>query len=118
LRTTTSATPDLVSLDTLRFDVTVRFPLDRWVFNPEEVRVAEAAGRLADRRARLLEHVAELWAERQRLAGPTAPRADARTEPRPDAKTDAQTDAARCTELTALIDALTGGALSSPRDGH
>jgi hypothetical protein len=99
LRTTDVADPSMVSLDTLRFDVTVRFPLDRWIFNPQEVRVAEAAGRLVEHRERLIEHVVSLWSERQRLPAQAEPEA-----------------ADRCVELTAILDALTGGALVPVRD--
>jgi hypothetical protein len=96
LRTTDVADPSVVSLDTLRFDVTVRFPLDRWIFNPQEVRVAEAAGRLVEHRERLIEHIVSLWSERRRLGtGPA----------------DAETARDRCLELTEILDALTGGAL-------
>jgi hypothetical protein len=101
LRTTDVADPSVVSLDTLRFDVTVRFPLDRWIFNPQEVRVVEAAGRLVERRERLIEHIVSMWSERRRLgAGPT----------------DAEKGGDRCVELTEILDALTGGALVPVRN--
>ncbi len=98
-RDSATADPALTSSDTVRIDVTLRFSLDRWVYNPGELRVIEGAGRLAEHRLALLEHVAALWAERRQLA---------RAPPGPDPAREAD----RCAELTAVLDALTGGALT------
>jgi hypothetical protein len=84
--------PSSLSSDTFHWEVMAHLFLDRLVFDLHELRSAEAAGRLAEHRARLLEQVAELWQERQELA---------------------QADA-RCEALSSLLDALTGGALVAP----
>jgi hypothetical protein len=96
--------PTLLSSDSFRYEVVARFSLDRLIFDAHELRTAEAAGRIAEHRAVLFERVTALWSERRKL--------------------DSGTDSAssdRCTELTALLDALTGGALqrgrNSLRDG-
>lgn len=57
----------VVSSDSWRFDVTATFTLDRLIFSPYELRIAEAAGRLSEHRVRLLEQVASAWSARRAL---------------------------------------------------
>ena len=92
-----SLAPSTVATDGWRFDVSATFTLDRLVFSPYELRVAEAAGRLVEHRARLLEHIAQVWAARRALDQPHAT-----DEP------GAVSAADRCEQLTVLLIALTG----------
>jgi hypothetical protein len=99
--------PTLFSDTTLRWDVSVRLSLDRLIFDVHELRSVEAAGRLSEHRYALLERVAALWAERRQLGA--APAATALGE---EAATS-ESGVVRCAELTAVLDALTGGSLTS-----
>jgi len=97
--------PTSLSSDTLRWEVTVHLSLDRLIFDVHELRVAEAAGRLAEHRYALLERVAVLWSERRALQRGQEVEAD---------PTQHEVDTIdRCAQLTALLDSLTGGALTT-----
>lgn len=85
--------PTVQSSDTFRYDVMIRFSLDRLIFDAHELHATEAAGRLVEQRARLTERVSGLWLERRRLEVAT------------------EEDAEACAQLGALLDVLTGGAL-------
>ena len=107
VRNADSLDPTVLSSDTLRYDVTLRFSLDRLIFDAHELRAAEAAGRMAEHRVALLERIAILWSERRRLDAVPPPLVSTAT------RVDA-TDDERCTELTTQLDMLTGGALGGP----
>lgn len=105
IRNADSLDPTLVSSDTWRFEVTASWQLDHLVFHPSEPRLVEASGRVAERRAQLVDRVVDVWTERRALDGPG---------PLDPAKAD------RCEALTAVLDLMTGGALGgsrSPPDG-
>ena len=106
VRNADSLDATMLSSDTLRYDITLRFSLDRLIFDAHELRAAEAAARMAEHRVALLERIAALWSERRRLDA--SPPALFSTTSASD-----PTDDARCTELTTQLDVLTGGALGS-----
>jgi len=82
--------PSNLSSDDFHWEVMARFSLDRLVFDMHELRAAEAAGRLTEHRLLLLERIAAAWSERRELV---------------------ERDA-RCEALTAILDAMTDGALT------
>ena len=100
IRNADSLDPTLVSSDTWRVEVTAAWQLDHLVFHPSEPRIIEASGRVAERRAQLVDRVVELWTERRALDGPG---------PVDAVKAD------RCEALTAVLDLMTGGALEGGR---
>jgi hypothetical protein len=85
-----------------RFETAATWSLDRLVFDKEELRLARESQRLAARREKLLTEVAHLYFDRRRLqiAAAAAP-------PEERAEANLQID-----ELTAILDGLSGGALS------
>jgi hypothetical protein len=88
------------------FDVEATWALDRLIFDPNEVRVSREAQRVAARREQLLTQVAQLYYARRRL------QVDQLLDP--DAHADLALDRALAIdELTAILDGLTGGALSN-----
>ncbi len=93
-----SVDASVVSTDSSRFDVTATFALDRLIFSPYELRIAEAAGRLSEHRIRLLEQVAAAWAARRALDAPAA-------SPDGNAQTSSHD---RCEQLTVLLATLIG----------
>ncbi len=94
--------------DDLDLRCTVRWDLDRLVYDPEELRGARQAADLSRRRRELLLAVTRLYYElvllraQERLGGEEP--AEARLE-----------RALRLAELTALLDGMTGGLVSSSR---
>jgi hypothetical protein len=84
-----------VSSATWQVEGLLMWQLDRVIFNPYEVRAIESSGRLAEHRGVLLDRVVKLWATRRSLTPADAAERD------------------DCTALTALLDELTGGALTT-----
>lgn len=100
--------------DTWRFEVDASWALDRLVFDRNELRISREAQRVGARREELLTEVARLYYARRRLqvealleAASAAPVTDA--EARRTEIIDRELEIA---ELTAVLDGLTGGALS------
>lgn len=87
-----------------RVDLEASWSLDKLVFNHDELALGRESQRLASRREALLTEVAQLYFERRRLQvdGITAPGSEAEQLERRLA----------IDELTAVLDGLTGGALS------
>ena len=99
-----------VDSDTWRFEVEATWSLDRLVFDPEEVRVTRESQRVASRREQLLTEVAQLYYARRRL------QIDQLLDP--SARADVALDRALgIDELTAVLDGLTGGALTGGTGG-
>jgi hypothetical protein len=97
-----------VENDAWHFDVEATWSLDRLVFDVNEVRISREGQRVAARREELLTQVAQLYYERRRL------QIDQLLDP--DARADLALDRALAIdELTAILDGLTGGALSARR---
>src|SRR5262249_20567490 len=94
-----------VASDAWHFDLETTWSLDRLVFDPEEVRVSREAQRVASWREQLLTEVAQLYFARRRLQVDEALDPNARPEVALDR-------ALAIDELTAILDGLTGGALS------
>lgn len=96
----------LDSSDAWRFDFEATWSLDRLVFDRSEIGISRESQRIAQRREQLLTHVAELYFQRRRLqleaaeAGETAERRLA------------------IDELTAILDGLTGGAMSECQEAR
>lgn len=91
-----------------QFSVAAAWNLDRLAFRPEELRLVREEDRQASVRERLLLEVVRLDAERRRVA--------ARIALAPFATPlDAAEARIRLDELTATLDAMTGGALSGNR---
>ena len=100
IRNADSLQPTLVSSDTWRFEVTATWSLDHLVFNPAEPRLVDVSGRLAERRAQVVDRVVDVWTQRRGLDRPGPVSA---------------LDADRCEALSAVLDMLTGGALTQGR---
>ncbi len=99
-----------VENDAWHFDVEATWALDRLVFDPNEVRISREGQRVAARREQLLTEVAQLYYERRRL------QVDQLLDPA--ARADLALDRAlNIDELTAILDGLTGGALTRARGG-
>lgn len=101
--------PDRWGADTDRaygIDISLQWKLDELVFNPDELKVYDALADRALRRESLLSVLVGYYYERRRLQLETmlVPPADVR---------EALDRRMRINELTAAIDALTGGRLSS-----
>lgn len=90
--------------DRLVLEVRAEWDLSRLAFEPGELAALEAGARLARDRRDLLEAVTHLYFERRRLAGRLANAGD------PE-------DRLRFAEVTALLDAFTGG-LYTPSGGR
>ncbi len=105
--------PSVVSSNSWRFEINVSFALDRLIFDPHELRASEAAAHIAERRIALITHVGELWSERRRLASPGSEDAPTSAPPKSDPGAPAGSAEDRCAQLTALLDAMTNGALST-----
>ncbi|MEO6950511.1 MAG: hypothetical protein ABI321_01755 [Polyangia bacterium] len=102
IRNADSLAPTLVSSDTWRIELTATWQLDHLVFHPSEPRLVQASGRVAERRAQLVERVVDVWTQRRALDRPGPLDAAA---------------ADRCEALTATLDLMTDGALSEGRAG-
>jgi hypothetical protein len=89
--------------DAWRFEIEAGWQLDRLVFDRAELGVARESQRLAARREDLLTHVARLYYERRRL------QIDALSDPNGEGALER---ALAIDELTAILDGLTGGALT------
>jgi hypothetical protein len=90
---------------TWRFEVEATWALDRLVFDPAEVRLSRESQRVSARREQLLSQVAQLYYARRRL--------QVDVELDPGAGRDVALDRALAIdELTAVLDGLTGGALT------
>jgi len=97
-----------VENDVWHFDVEATWSLDRLLFDVNEVRISREGQRVAARREDLLTQVAQLYYQRRRL------QIDQLLDP--DARTDLALDRALAIdELSAILDGLTGGALSARR---
>jgi hypothetical protein len=90
-----------------RFEVDATWSLERLVFDHDEIGVARESQRLAMRREQLLTEVAQLYFARRRL------QVEALSRPSDDAEGLERRLA--IDELTAVLDGLTGGALSAGR---
>jgi hypothetical protein len=94
--------------DTWRFEIEADWALDRLLFDRNELRVSREAQRLAARREQLLNEVAQLYFARRRL------QVDALVDPNASAEVTLDRRL-QIEELTAILDGLTGGALSRGR---
>ncbi len=95
----------ITASDTWRFDVEATWQLDRLVFDRNEVGLSRESQRLAARREELLVEVAKLYFARRRL------HVEALAD-RDPAAADAIERRLQIDELTAVLDGLTGGALT------
>lgn len=103
---TTSYASDIA--DRWRFQVGATWRLDRLVFDRSEITIEREAERMAERRAAIYAEVAKLYFARRRLE------VQALTDPPGAATPQAIEHALAIDELTAVLDGLTGGALSNP----
>ncbi len=88
--------------------VRAAWDLDKLVMSPERIRVLRESQDAARQREKLLAEVTRLYFERRRL------QVDLLLKPRSDLASSTR-DALRLEELTALLDALTGGAFTDTR---
>ncbi len=98
--------PYYLATDTWRFEVQATWQLDRLVFDRNELRVSREAQRVGARREELLTRVAQLYFERRRL------QIDAELQPNAEGALERSL---AIEELTAVLDGLTGGALTRAR---
>lgn len=95
--------------DRWRFSVGASWRLDRLVFDRSEVTLEREAERLAERRDAIYAEVAKLYFARRRLE------VQALADPPGPATPQAIEHALAIDELTAVLDGLTGGALTHPK---
>jgi hypothetical protein len=93
----------MTTTDNWRFEVEATWSLDRLVFDRNELRASREGQRLATHREELLTRVAELYYARRRL------QVDAVLAPDASGAIDRGLE---IQELTAVLDGLTGGALT------
>ncbi|MBI3071513.1 MAG: hypothetical protein HYY84_05225 [Deltaproteobacteria bacterium] len=104
---TTSGTTQYVD-DQLRFEFRVTWEFDRLIFDKNEVALARASADLVELRTELVNEVTKLYFERRRL------QIELDLDPPRDLLARVRTDL-RIDELSAALDALTGGALAESR---
>jgi hypothetical protein len=95
----------VTSSDTWRFEIDATWQLDRLVFDHNEIGLSRESQRIAARREQLQIEVAQLYFARRRLLL----EAERREGEPPEAAADRQLE---IDELTAVLDGITGGALS------
>jgi hypothetical protein len=93
----------MTTTDNWRVEVEATWSLDRLVFDRNELRASREGQRLSSHREELLTRVAELYYARRRL------QVDAALSPDASGAVDR---ALEIEELTAVLDGLTGGALT------